>query len=50
MPEIAGQRPAPASLTRGNINNFHRAGTSLRGKFPTNRENNRGFYENRAVW
>src|ERR1700730_18448066 len=24
MPEIAGQRPAPASLTRGNINDFHR--------------------------
>ena len=26
MPEIAGQRPAPASLTRGNINDFHRPG------------------------
>jgi len=24
MPETAGQRPAPASLTRGNINDFHR--------------------------
>jgi hypothetical protein len=36
MPEIAGQRPAPASLTRGNINDFHRPGkisqeTELRG-------------------
>jgi hypothetical protein len=26
MPEIAGQRPAPASLTRGKINDFHRPG------------------------
>src|SRR3984893_5000849 len=24
--------------------------TSLRGRFPANRENNREFYENRAVW
>jgi hypothetical protein len=36
MPEIAGQRPAPASLTRGKINDFHRPGkigqeTELRG-------------------
>jgi hypothetical protein len=36
MPEIAGQRPAAASLTRGNINDFHRPGkisqeTELRG-------------------
>ena len=36
MPEIAGQRPAPASLTRGNINDFYRPGkisqeTELRG-------------------
>ena len=36
MPEIAGQRPAPASVTRGNINDFHRPGkisqeTELRG-------------------
>jgi hypothetical protein len=35
-PEIAGQRPAPASLTRGKINDFHRPGkisqeTELRG-------------------
>jgi hypothetical protein len=26
MPEIASQRPAPASLTRGNISDFHRPG------------------------
>jgi hypothetical protein len=26
MPEIARQRPAPASLTRGKINDFHRSG------------------------
>ena len=37
MPEIAGQRPAPASLTRGKINDFHRPGkisqeTELRGR------------------
>jgi hypothetical protein len=36
MPEIARQRPAPASLTRGKINDFHRPGkigqeTELRG-------------------
>jgi hypothetical protein len=36
MPEIAGQRPAPANLTRGKINDFHRPGkisqeTELRG-------------------
>src|ERR1700737_5435332 len=36
MPEIAGQRLAPASLTRGKINDFHRPGkisqeTELRG-------------------
>ena len=36
MPEIARQRLAPASLTRGKINDFHRPGkisqeTELRG-------------------
>jgi hypothetical protein len=36
MPEIARQRPAPASLSRGNINDFYRPGkisqeTELRG-------------------
>src|ERR1700738_432337 len=37
MPEIARQRPAPASLTRGNISDFHRPGKTRPNCVPAQR-------------